>query len=257
MLSPEQVKREAISAGINQEKLAVPPVLIMTFNNAIIEELVASCSMKEWNWAGSEFTPYASPTRSFIGRHRNTPLAMIVPPMGASPMIALCEEFIYFGTRLIFLLCASWSLGKKYLDKGQIHLPTFGVGINGTSPHYSAVADRMFCELKIRDALSQSLDKVKASWKLGGIGSCEAPYRITTNLAAEFRNLGCISVDNGETDALYSFGKKRNVAVGALLQPYIDLTEGWRKDYMDEKYTETCHLQARAALDAIESILFV
>jgi len=255
IISPEQVEREAISAGVSYEKLEVPPVLIMTFSSTILEKLASSCRMKEWIWIGSKFSPYASPTRSFIGKHKNTPIAMIIPPMGASPMVALCEEFIHFGAQAIFLLCASWSLGKKYLDKGEIHLPTLSIGINGTSPHYSGAAERIFCELRARDVLIKSLDKSKASWKMGGVGSCEALYRITSNLVADFRSLGCLSIDNGETGALYSLGKERNIPVGVLLQPYLDLTEGWRKDYMDELYMETCLLQAKVALDAVESIL--
>jgi uridine phosphorylase len=254
-ISPEDVRREALSAGVSQEKLRVPPVLVMSFCNTIVKDLSASCGMKEWSWIGSEFTPYAVATRSYIGKYKSIPIALIVPPMGASPMIALCDEFIHFGTQAIFLLCASWSVGKQYLDKGEIQLPTMSIGLNGTSPHYGNEAERVACELRGHEALARSLDKIGASWKSGGVGSCEALYRITSNLLADFRSWGCLSVDNGEVGALYSLGKEKDIPVGVLLQPYLDLTKGWRMDYMDEAYMETCRLQAKAALIAVEGIM--
>lgn len=55
------------------------------------------------------------------------------------------------------------------------------------------------------------------------MGCCEAFYRITPELADEFREQGCLSMENGETAALYSLAKERDIPIGVLLQPYIDL----------------------------------
>ncbi|TFG32019.1 hypothetical protein EU528_04550 [Candidatus Thorarchaeota archaeon] len=255
LVNPEQIRRAAISAGIHQNELSVPPILIMTFCSAIVEEIVVSCRMKEWSWIGSRFSPYSISTQSFVGTHNEIPFALIVPPMGASPLISLCEEFIHFGTRAIFLVCASWSLGRKFLDNGEIHLPTISIGFNGTSPHYGSSPDRVSCEPRGYAVLKESLEQTCASWRSGAVGSCEALYRITPELVADFRSKGCFSVENGETGALYSLGKEKDITVGVLLQPYLDLTEGWRVEYMNDIYKNTCLTQAQVVLNATERIV--
>lgn len=82
------------------------------------------------------------------------------------------------------------------------------------------------------------------------MGCCEAFYRITPELAHEFREQGCLSMENGETAALYSLAKERDIPIGVLLHPYIDLEQGWSLSYMAAKYSESGRLQVRAAVGA-------
>ena len=151
--------------------------------------------------------------------------------MGASPLIALCEEMIYLGAEIMFLACASWGLGEKYLQKGQVHLPSFAVGIDGTSPHYGNKDQKVVCETWCRDALATALNELDTSWNEGGVGSCEAIYQITEEMMSEFRDKGCLSIENGETAALYSLAQWRDMPIGVLLQPYIDLEKGEKDDH--------------------------
>jgi len=104
-------------------------------------------------------------------------------------------------------------------------------------------------------ALASALDEAEAAWKEGGVGSCEALYRITPELADEFRQQGCLSVDNGEVAALYALAKERDIPSGVLLQPYIDLEGGWRVSYMGQKYADGGRLQAQAAIEAARILL--
>ena len=181
-------------------------------------------------------------------------VAVFVPPMGASPLAAFCEELIVYGARMIFLLCASWSLGEEYLKKGQIHVPSFAVGLDGTSYHYGSTDYRTEAEPEGYNALVQALDEEGIDWKHGGVGCCEAFYRITKEMVDKYRADGCLSMENGEVATLYSLASVRQIRVGVLVQPYIDLRRGLNHMYLDEQYEQTCRIQARIALKALNKL---
>jgi uridine phosphorylase len=254
-INPEDVEREAKDKGVSRSNLDVPRFVVFTFSKAIVDELVNLCRLQEWDWAGASFSPYSSPSKCFIGHLEDDRIGVVIPPMGASPLVALCEEMIYFGAEIMFLACASWGLGEKFLQKGQIHLPSFAVGIDGTSPHYGNKDQEVVCETWCRDSLATALDELEVSWKEGGVGSCEAIYHISNEMVDMFRNKGCLSLENGETASLYSLAKWRDLPIGVLLQPYIDLEQGWKISYLDEVYVETCKIQANAVYQAAISLL--
>lgn len=249
-ITPDQIRYQAKLFGIKETHLELPPVVMLTFNESILDELQNACKMKEWNWMVWEYSPYAIPRKALKGTYHGVEVALIVPPMGASPIVALCEELIYFGTKSIFLLCASWSLGKDYLKRGDIHIPSFGIGLDGTSPHYGNRSGKAESEPRTYQALLDALEKQDVSYKVGGVGTCEAIYRITQDMLQNYRELGCLSMDNGETAALYSLAQVSKAKIGVLLQPYIDLTEGWQVSYLDDDYRNTCRIQAKVALQA-------
>ncbi|NHJ12979.1 MAG: hypothetical protein EAX95_04845 [Candidatus Thorarchaeota archaeon] len=251
LISPEQIRKEAELQGVPKSQLGAPRVAILTFNKAILDEIRNQCGMQEWQWAGWRFSPYSAPSVSLVGFLDDIEVALVVPPMGASPLTALCHELIHFGTRALFLLCASWSLGPEYLNKGEIHLPTSALGIDGTSIHYGSPDGEIENESRAFEALAQVLDEISTAWKQGPVGSCEAIYRVTPELAMDYRNRGCLSMENGEAAALYSLARVTGTAIGVLFQPYIDLTKGWSASYMDAVYLETCRIQAKAALRAV------
>ncbi|MFX0095608.1 MAG: hypothetical protein ACFFBD_27975, partial [Candidatus Hodarchaeota archaeon] len=255
IINPADVEKEAIAQGVPRSELNIPSLVILTFNKAIGDDLFHLCNLKDWTWAGTKFTPYAPPVKAFKGKFNQTDIAVFVPPMGASPIISFCEELIFFGAKILFLLCASWGLGDKYLYKGQIHLPSFAIGLDGTSPHYGNKEWKVEPEPRTFKALATALNELGGSWKEGGVAACEALYRITPEMVTEFRKKGCLSMENGEVASLYSLAKTKNILIGVLLQPYIDLEQGWKTSYMDEIYAETCKLQARAALKAAMILL--
>jgi hypothetical protein len=256
LITPSDVEKEALHQGWDRSALEVPGLIFLTFNQAVIEELTALSQMEEWEWPAAGLSPAVSPLfKGWRGKIDDLEMAAFVPPMGASTLVSFCEELIHYGAQVIFLLCASWGLGREYLDEGEIHLPSFAVGVDGTSPHYRNIAGRVDAEPRALKALAAALNGLEATWKEGGVGSCEAFYRITADLAHEFRQQGCLSMENGETAALFSLARVRQVAIGVLLQPYIDLEQGWSLSYMGERYRESGKLQVRAALQASRTIL--
>ncbi len=251
MLNPGDIEKSAVLRGISPDNLCVSRIVILTFNKAVLDQLHESCNLNRQRFLNNDLSPYCSAAESYEGVFEGQNLSVFVPPMGASPIAAFCEELIYFGARSIFRLCASWSLGEEYLKKGQIHLPNVAIGMDGTSPHYGNADFKVEAEDVTNRALKKTLDDLGAEWKGGGIGCCEAFYRITHDMVDDFRRQGCLSMDNGEVAVLYNLARERGVRVGVLLQPYIDLEQGFDLSYLDETYNETCRLQARAVLQVI------
>jgi uridine phosphorylase len=252
IISPSDVEREAISDGTDKNELTIPQIAILTFCGSIVDELKKRCSLKNWEWKGGRYSPYYGSYKGWKGKIKNNvEICIFIPPMGASSIAAFSEDCIHFGARIIFLLCGSWSLGEDYLAKGQIHLPQFAIGMDGTSYHYGNTEYRIDAEQGAYNALLSSLKNCNCNWKTGGVGSFEAIYQISKPIIDNFRKDGCISMENGEAASLFAVAKKTGITLGILLQPYIDLEKGWKIDYMDEVYKKTCASQAKVALNAI------
>jgi uridine phosphorylase len=255
MIKPQDVKNNAVARGARPEELVVPGAVILTFNRPIIGELTRLANLKNWDWVATKYMPYASPHTCLRGACGEIELAVYVPPMGASPIAAFCDELITYGAKSILLLCASWSLGEEYLKRGQIHVPSFAAGMDGTSYYYGNTGFRVEADLEILDILADLLKTEGIDWKQGGVGCCEAFYRITREMVEEYRKEKCLSMDNGEVAALYSLAQIRGIHTGVLLQPYIDLERGIDLSYVDEEYQETCIRQAAIALKVLKKLI--
>lgn len=251
IINPEDIKKIALTGGVKPNELNIPTAAILTFNRTILRELSGLCSLHEIKWKAAKYTPYSAPRESWRGVFKGIELCVFVPPMGASPLAAFCEELIVYGARAIFLLCASWSLGERYLRKGQIHVPSFAVGLDGTSYHYGNVNYRVDAEPATHACLIKACKTEDIDWKQGGVGCCEAIYRITRQMMEVYQEEGCLSMENGEVAVLYTIAKIHGISVGVLLQPYIDLETGYDSSYMGEEYEETCRVQARVAVRAL------
>ena len=252
IISPDHIKKMANYDGLNNDDFQVPSNVILTFNKGVVDELKKICNLEEWEWKAAKYNQYyRSPKKSWRGKVGSKEIFVVVPPMGASPIAAFSEDLIYFGAERIFLLCASWSLGSNYLDKGQIHLPSFAMGVDGTSIHYMNENGHVKAQRTTLNEFRKVLNMQGADWKMGGVGSCEAFYRICEKMLGYYRKKGCLSVENGEVAALYSIAREYDFPIGVLLQPYIDLEKGIDKSYMGEEYNNTCKMQARVAVEVI------
>jgi hypothetical protein len=69
-------------------------------------------------------------------------------------------------------------------------------------------------------------------------------------MAEQFRQQGCLCVDNGEASTLFAVSQALGVLGGVLFQPYIELERGWDPAQLDERYRGACHVQAEVVLEA-------
>ena len=249
LITPKQTLAAARAAGAKGEGLELSGVAILTFNRAIVERLEELCDLEDAGWLGPHVHPYAGPRVVKRGGRDGLGVMVLVPPMGASPLACTVEDLIAGGIDAVFLACAAWSLGSP-VSFGDVLVPSFAVGPDGTSIHYGNTAGRVDANPAVVTALADSARERGATVHVGGNASCEALYRITEEMVGSFRDRDCLSMENGEAAVLFAVCRLFGIPGGAVFQPYIDLTEGWNPDRFDDAYEATCRLQAEIVLDA-------
>lgn len=248
-ITPEQTLAAARAAGAKEEDLALSGIAVLTFNRGIVERLEELCALEDADWLGPNVHPYAGPRVVKRGERDGLGVMVLVPPMGASPLACTVEDLASGGIDAVFLACAAWSLGPP-VSFGDVLVPSFAVGQDGTSIQYGNFVGRVDANPAVVAALADSARDRGATVHVGGNASCEALYRITSDMVEEYRGRGCVSMENGEAAVLFAVCGLFGIPGGAVFQPYIDLTEGWNPSRFDDAYEATCRLQAEVVLDA-------
>lgn len=249
LITPEQTLSAARKAGMNEEALKPSGVAVLTFNKAVIDRMEELCGLESATWIGPHHHPYAAPELVKRGSYQGLSVTVVVPPIGASPLACVLEDLVTCGVKGVFLVCAAWSL-EPPVQFGDLIVPAFSIGRDGTSIHYGNTSDHVQADAAVVDVLARACRKLGASTRTGGNASCEALYRITPQMVAQFRERGCLCMDNGEASTLLAVAKTRGIVGGVLFQPYIELSKGWRPARLDERYRAACRLQAEAVLEA-------
>jgi uridine phosphorylase len=248
-ISPQQTFAVATQDGLSENILFFSGVAILTFNKSIMDRLDELCGLKDTQWISSHHHPYSAARVVKRGHYLGLEIIALVPPMGASPLACLVEDLITCGVQAVFLVCAAWSLGPP-VEFGDLIVPEFSLGLDGTSIHYGNNSGHAVGQLVVVEALAIAGRKRGAKVHVGGNATCEALYRITPQMVAGFRERGCLCMENGEASTLFAMSEQLGFLSGALFQPYIELLEGWNPDHIDKGYQDTCILQAQVALDA-------
>jgi len=249
LITSEQVIATAREAGLEEENLQLSGIAVLTFNKGIIDRMEELCDLKDAEWLGPRYHPYAAPEVVKKGSYQGLDVTVLVPVMGASPLACAIEDLVVCGAKGIFLACASWSLGEP-VQFGDVIIPSYAVGPDGTSVHYGNTAKRAEGDQVVVEALANAARERGATVHVGGNATCEAFYRISSQMVEDFRKEGCVCMENGEASSLFSVCKTLGVPGGAIFQPYIDLTEGVNPARLGETYRITCGVQAEVVLDA-------
>jgi uridine phosphorylase len=249
LVNPEQTLSAARRAGLADDALRLSDVAVLTFNKAIVDRIGELCGLEDITWIGPRHHPYAAAELVKHGTYRGLGVTLIVPPMGASPLACVVEDLIACGVRGVFLACAAWSLGPP-VRFGDVIVPAFSIGPDGTSIHYGNTTGRAEANPAIVDVLADCCRRLGATVHVGGNASCEAIYRITPQMQESYRKLGCLCMENGEASVLLSLARGFAIPAGVLFQPYIELSKGWDPSCLNEAYQATCRVQAEAVLDA-------
>lgn len=249
LVTPQQTLAAARKAGLDNKQVQLSGLAVLTFSRAIVEHLEALCALQDGAWISPSHHPYAAPHVFKRGMFRGIEVVALVPPMGASPLACILEDLVVCGVRAIFLACAAWSLGTP-VRFGDLIVPAFSVGLDGTSIHYGNDREHISAERAVVDALEAACRERGVVVHVGGNASCEALYRISPQMAERFRRQGCLCVDNGEASTLFAVSRALGVLDGVLFQPYIELARGWDPARLDERYRDTCHVQAEVVLEA-------
>jgi uridine phosphorylase len=228
---------------------------VVTFSKPVIERLDELCGLADAAWISPAHHPYAAARAVKRGQFRGLGITALVPPMGASPLACIIEDLVACGTEAVFLVCAAWSLGPP-VAFGDLIVPAFSVGRDGTSIHYGNREGDVQARPEVVDALEGAGRARHARVHVGGNGSCEAVYRITPAMVDDAQHRGCLCMENGEASTLFAMARALDVLGGALFHPYVDLTRGWDPSPLRERrYRATCRLQAEVVLEAGTTLL--
>jgi len=250
LVNSEQALAAARVAGLGEEDLHLGQIAVLTFSATIMARLEERCGLEDAAWIAPQHHPYAAAEIVKRGQFRGLGIAALVPPMGASPLACIVEDLAACGVRAVFLVCAAWSLGAP-VDSGDLIVPTFSVGLDGTSAHYGNQNGQVHGQQAVVDALSQACQSLGVRYHVGGNGTCEALYRIEADMVAGFRRRGCLCMENGEANVVFAATRTLGILGGVLFQPYIELQRGWEPAYLqDERYRAGCRMQADVVLEA-------
>jgi len=250
LITPQQTFSAARQAGLGDEELKTAGIAVLTFSKAVVDRLEELCTLEDVEWLSPSHHPYAAPRIVKRGAFQGLGVTALVPPMGASPLACTVEDLVACGVEAVFLVCAAWSLGPPVLF-GDLLVPVFSVGPDGTSIHYGNDEGKVYAAPEVVDALAEACSALGARYHVGGNGTCEALYRITSQMAEGFRERGCLCMDNGEASVVFATAQTLGVIGGVLFQPYIELAQGWNPALLrDERYRAACRLQAEAVLEA-------
>jgi len=249
LITSEQTLSVARQAGLTGEEWKLAGVAVLTFSKAVVDRLEALCGLEDTAWIAPQHHPYAAAEIVKRGAFEGIGITVLVPPMGASPLACIVEDLAVCGVQAIFLVCAAWSLGPP-VQFGDLIVPAFSVGPDGTSIHYGNTSGQVHADPVVVEALTAACRGQGATVHVGGNASCEALYRITPQMAEGFRKRGCLCMENGEASTLFAVTQALGVLGGVLFQPYIELAQGWDPARLDEVYRAACHLQAEVVLEA-------
>jgi uridine phosphorylase len=135
LITPEQTLSTARQAGVDDDILHLGGIAVLTFSKAVVDRMEEICDAEDAEWLSPSHHPYAAPRIVKRGVFDGLSITVLVPPMGASPLSCVVEDLVACGIEAIFLVCAAWSLGPP-VQFGDLIVPTFSVGQDGTSIHY-------------------------------------------------------------------------------------------------------------------------
>lgn len=249
LITPGQTLSAARQAGLDDDQLDLSGIAVLTFSKAVVDRLEALCGLEDAEWISPFHHPYAAGRVVKRGKFQGMDVTLLVPPMGASPLACIVEDLAACGVRAVFLVCAAWSMGPP-VAFGDLIVPSFSVGPDGTSIHYGSDTGEVYAQQEVVKALTEACRAQDARYHVGGNATCEALYRITPQMVEAFRKRGCLCVENGEASTLFAVTQALGILGGALFQPYIDLQKGWDPGRLqDERYPAACRLQAEVVLE--------
>ena len=249
LITPEQTLSAARQAGLGDGELKLGGVAVLTFSKAVVDWMEALCGLEDTAWIAPQHHPYAAAEIVKRGAFEGIDVTVLVPPMGASSLACIVEDLAACGVQAIFLVCAAWALGPP-VQFGDLIVPAFSVGPDGTSIHYGNTSAQVYADPVVVEVLAAACRERGAMVHVGGNASCEALYRITPQMAESFHKRGCLCMENGEASTLFAATQTLGILGGVLFQPYIELAQGWDPARLDETYRTACHLQAEAVLEA-------
>ena len=247
MLLADRCKREEVTP----ESLALPPVLVATFQGASYQHLAARTGVTPPP-ARHDGTAVAGSV--VIGKtpDKGHPIAVVRLPAGAPTAVLVLESAFVRGVRTVLVVGSAGSL-RDSLPLGSTVVVTDAVREEGTSYHYLPAGAPTCADPEISARLLHSAAACGANPVRGPTWTTDAPFRETAG-AIERHQAAGVAVVEMEAAAIFAVAQVRGVRAGLLVAVSDELFVPWRPGFHDEPYLTALTRGIDAALLAAEQL---
>ncbi|MAG36146.1 MAG: hypothetical protein CL878_07875 [Dehalococcoidia bacterium] len=255
--SPPHITAEMLLAhrcerdGVTPESLALPPVLVATFQGASYQHLAARTGVAP---PAARHDGTAIVGSLDIGKIPDSgrPVAVSRLPAGAPTATLVLESAFVRGVRVVLVVGSAGSL-RSDVPLGSTVVVTEAAREEGTSHHYlpadvPTCADAEIGNLLMRSAAACGVNPVR-----GPTWTTDAPLRETAGAVKRHQAAG-VTVVEMEASAIFAVAQVRGVRAGVLVAVSDELFVPWRPGFHDEAYLTALTRGIDAALLAAEHL---
>ena len=247
MLLADRCQRE----GVTPEALALPPVLVATFQGASYRHLAARTRVTPPP-ARQDGTAVVGGTAIGKTPDGGYPIAVVRLPAGAPTAVVVLESAFVRGVQTVLVVGSAGSL-RASLPLGSTVVVTDAVREEGTSYHYLPAGVPTCANAEISDLLLQSAAACGAKPVRGPTWTTDAPFRETAGAIKRHQDAG-VAVVEMEAAAIFAVAQVRGVRAGLLVAVSDELFVPWRPGFHDEPYLTALTRGIDAALLAAEQL---
>ena len=247
MLLADRCKRE----GVTPESLALPPVLVATFQGESYRHL-AACTGVTPPPARQDGTAVVGGTAIGKTPDGGHPIAVVRLPAGAPTAVVVLESAFVCGVQTVLVVGSAGSL-RSGLPLGSTVVVTDAVREEGTSYHYLPAGVPTCADAEISGLLLQSAAACGANPVRGSTWTTDAPFRETAGAIKRHQEAG-VAVVEMEAAAIFAVAQVRGVRAGLLVAVSDELFVPWRPGFHDETYLTALTRGIDAALLAAEQL---
>lgn len=233
--------------GLTIESLNVAPLVIASWSGGTTRRLASTSGA-----ALAENWPYRGVFDLYTGLVGGARVSFATFPMGAPATVAMLEELIAVGARLVVGLGLAGSL-QPYAPVGSLLLPAECIREEGTSLHYLPADKPVHPDPGLKEALSRAVARQGLVLHSGLHWTTDAIYREFDWKIDQYRARGVIGVDM-ETSALYAAGLHHGVPVANLLVVSDELFRDWKPAFGTTPFRQGLDQAVRAVLETVEEL---
>jgi uridine phosphorylase len=238
--------------GLTLEQLALPPVMVATFQNGSHARLVAQTAAAPppgLRTAGSPGSTVASGMSTVqVGKLPGTgrPVAVTRFSIGAPATALAMEHAIVRGVRTI-LVCGSAGSLQPTHPLGSTIIVESAEREDGTSYHYLPAEEITLADPAMTCTLVEVAREVGLSPTVGRSWTIDAPYRETVGAIQRHQAAG-VAVVEMEAAAIFAVAKVRGVRAGLIVAVSDELFQPWNPGFHLPEFVEALTKAADAIL---------
>jgi purine-nucleoside phosphorylase len=228
--------------GFVPEQVALPPVLVATFQRAPYERLIAETR--------AEIPPVLQSTRSvggtgasgmtslLVGHLPRTgqPVAVTRLSVGAPATALALETAVARGVQVILVCGSAGSLQPKH-PVGSTVVVEAAEREDGTSHHYLPADEVVAADAAVTGTLREAACEVGLSPTLGRSWTIDAPYRETAGAIGRHQAAG-VAVVEMEAAAIFAVSRVRGARAGLIVAISDELFQPWNPGFHLPEFLE-------------------